>query len=235
MSLRNTNIVDLLQESNEIVVARVEKVTDGIDERRIPYTEITLNISETIRGELAGTYTFRQFGLLAPRVTADGRHKLMSAPPGFPKYAPGEEVVLMLRPKAAWTGFRMPAGVTQGKFQLGPGRAANDAGNAGLFRNVRLEKGLATASDKRMMAVGGPANPDSFLSFLRRAVHEHWVETGRLGYADGRRDSRVPPRSEPNSDERGSRPSAAPSAPDAPTTPLDPAANVKALTPRSGR
>lgn len=228
----DANIVDLLQQSNDIVVGKVVSVTDGIGDRGIPYTEITLEVSEAIRGSISGTYTFRQFGLLAPRVSADGRYKLMPAPPGFPKYAAGEQVVLMFRPKAAWTGFRMPAGAAQGKFDLGPGRVANASGNAGLFHNVRLDKSLSTAGDKRMMAVGGPANPDAFLSFLRRAVQERWVESGRLGYTDGRGAARVPPRSQPN-DDRGQRPTAAPASPEAPTPPLDPNANIS--IPRSGR
>src|SRR5262245_23437356 len=153
ISTGNTNIVELLSQSNDIVVGKVASVTDGIDERGVEYTEVTLSVSEAIRGDLSGTYTFRQFGLLAPRVTAGGSRKLMPAPEGFPKYVPGEDVVLLLRPSAAWTGFRMPAGVTQGKFMLGPGRVANDSQNAGLYDNVRLEKGLATAAEKRMMAI----------------------------------------------------------------------------------
>jgi hypothetical protein len=166
----DANIVELLQQSNDIVVGKVANVTDGIDPRGVPYTEVTLQVSESIRGGISGTYTFRQFGLVAPRLTADGTKKMMPAPEGFPRYTAGAELVLMLRPSARLTGFRMPAGVTGGKFEIGPGRVENERGNAGLFSNVRLEQGLGTAKDTRMMVDGGPANPDTFLSFLRRAV-----------------------------------------------------------------
>jgi hypothetical protein len=88
MSLRATNIVDLIKQSDAIVVGRIASVTDGIDARGIPYTEVTVQISETIRGDLSGTYTFRQFGLLKPRLTADGKRKMMPAPEGFP-HVPG--------------------------------------------------------------------------------------------------------------------------------------------------
>ena len=186
MAAGDSNIVELLSQSSDIVVGRVDSVTDGIDDRGIPYTEVTLRISESIRGNKSGEYTFRQFGLMKPRLTADGTKKMMPAPPGFPRYAAGQEIVLMLRPEAQWTGFRMPAGVTRGKFELGAGRVANDANNAGLFRNVKLEKGLANENEKRMITNGGPANPDTFLSFLRRAVREHWVESGRLAHAKPR-------------------------------------------------
>jgi hypothetical protein len=222
LTVGNTNMMELLGQSNDIVVGRVLSVTDGIDERGIEYTEVTLNVSEAIRGGLSGTYTFRQFGLLAPRLTAGGSRKLMPAPVGFPKYTAGEELVLFMHPSAAWTGFRMPAGVTLGKFVLGPGRVENDAHNAGLFDDVRLEKGLATAEEKRMMAVGGAANPDTFLSFVRRAVHERWVETGRMSHADGRRGPQTMPRSEADSS-RGQ--AHEPPASNPLTAPLDPTTN----------
>src|SRR5262245_2954422 len=176
----DANIVELLQQSSDIVVGKVASVTDGIDPHGVPYTEVTLQVSETIRGGIFGTYTFRQFGLLAPRLTPDGTKMMMPAPEGLPRYTAGTELVLMLRPSARLTGFRMPAGVTGGKFEIGPGRVENERGNVGLFRNVRLERGLGTAKDTRMIVDGGPANRDTFLSFLRRAVHDRWVETGRL-------------------------------------------------------
>ena len=180
MSLRATNIVDLIKQSEAIVVGRITSVTDGIDARGIPYTEVTVQISETIRGDLSGTYTFRQFGLLKPRLTADGKRKMMPAPEGFPTFAEGEQDVLFLRPTAAWTGLRTTAGASFGKFVVGPGRVENAMGNAGLFRDVRLEPGLATDADRRMLTSDGALNPETFLSFVRRAVGENWVESGRM-------------------------------------------------------
>jgi hypothetical protein len=196
LSSDSGNFVELMQQSNDIVVGKVTSVTDGIGDRGIPYTEVTLEVSETIRGAVSGVYTFRQFGLLTPRLTADGRRKMMPAPEGFPIYKTGEHLVLFLRPAAAWTGFRMPAGVTSGKFNVGPGRVANEGGNAGLFRDVHLDNGLATSAEKRMMDTGGPANPDTFLSFVRRAVHERWIETGRMKRASSRVIAPEPPPSD---------------------------------------
>lgn len=191
MSLVPTNVVGLLSEADAIVVGSVEGLTDGIDERGIPYTEVTLGISETIRGELSGTYTFRQFGLMQPRLTADGTKKMMPAPEGFPRFAVGEHVVLFLHPRAAWTGLRTTVGLTQGKFTIGPGRLENGMGNAWLFHDIEVEQGLATGDDKRLLATEiGAVNPESFLSFVRRAVKDRWVETGRLRRTDG-----APPRS----------------------------------------
>jgi len=181
LSLVEKNVVDLLQESDAIVVGTVSKVDDGIDTSGIPYTEITLKVSESIRGALPDTYTFRQFGLLKPRPSADGKRLMMPAPEGFPRYASGEQVLLFLYPQAKRTGLRTTSGLIQGKFTLSPGFATNGSGNAGLFRNVHLDPGFVEDKDKRLLATeGGAMNPDAFLSFVRRAVAGRWVETGRL-------------------------------------------------------
>ena len=181
MTIGDTNFVDLLRDSNAIVVGQVQGVTDGVDERGIPYTEITLDIAESIRGDLSGTYSFRQFGLLEPRLTADGTKKMMPAPSGFPKFTAGEEVVLFLYAPAGWTGLRTAVGLDQGKFTLGPARVENELANQGLFHDVSVLETLPTENDRRMLATDvGAVNPDTFLSFVRRAVDERWVETCQM-------------------------------------------------------
>ena len=181
LSLVEQNVVDLLRESDAIAVGTVERISDGIDDQGIPYTEVTLKVSESIRGTLPGDYTFRQFGLMKPRLSPDGHRLIMPAPEGFPRYASGERVLLFLFPQAAKTGLRTTSGLIQGKFTLGPGFAANGRGNVGLFRNVHLDRGLVNEKDKRLLATeSGAMNPDAFLSFVRRAVEQRWVETGRL-------------------------------------------------------
>ena len=44
LSLVEQNVVDLLRESDAIVVGTVEKVADGIDDQGLPYTEVTLKV-----------------------------------------------------------------------------------------------------------------------------------------------------------------------------------------------
>jgi hypothetical protein len=219
----NDNIVELLAQSNDIVVGRVDSVTDGFDDRGIPYTEVTLKVTEAIRGGISGTYTFRQFGLTTARLIPEGpRTKMMASPPGFPKYKAGEELALFLRPSASWTGFRMPAGVTQGKFTIDAGRAENDRGNAGLFRDVHVDKDLITDPDKRLLTTAsGALNPDAFLSFVRRAVQGRWLETNRITRSDRTDGPRIPPPSEPEG-LRTPTPAEAPAA----VAPLDPNALI---------
>ena len=61
---RETNIVELVGKSELILRGTVKSVSDGIDARGLPYTEVTLHVDEAIRGPVGSEYTFRQFGLL---------------------------------------------------------------------------------------------------------------------------------------------------------------------------
>jgi hypothetical protein len=232
MSLLQQNIVDLLADSELIVTGTVENVTDGIDSKGVPYTEVTLTVSEAIRGDVHGTYSFRQFGLVDPRPTADGRMLMMPAPDGFPRYTPGEDVVLFLRPRAAWTGLRTTSGLAQGKFTVGPGRLENGTGNTGLFRDVTLAPGLSREADRRLLTTAsGTLNPEAFLSFVRRAVAERWVETGRMTRTGGARPIIEVP---PASGQRGAT-EETPASPTAVTAPKSLSPNANVVTGRNGQ
>ena len=181
LSLRETNLVELLRQAESIVVGNVTNVSDGVTEAGLPYTEVTLTVEENIRGEQSGTYTFRQIGLLAPRPTADGTRIMAPAPEGLPRYSAGERVLLFLGPQAIWTGLRTTVGLGQGKFVLGAGRAENGFANEGVFGNVSVESRLVADNDLRMLETKvGAVNPDTLLSFVRRAVDPHWVETCQM-------------------------------------------------------
>jgi hypothetical protein len=127
----------------------------------------------------------------------------------------------------------MPAGVTQGKFSIAAGRAENEMGNTGLFRNVNLDRGLVTEGDKRLLTTaGGPVNPEAFLSFVRRAVQGRWIETGRMTRAGVRGGPLDPPPPEPG-DTNGRPPVVKPDVATPQAAPLAPNSNIK--LPRSGR
>ena len=98
---------------------------------------------------------------------------------------------------------------------------------------VHVDKSLVSEGDKRLLTTAaGPLNPAAFLSFVRRAVEERWIEHGRMTHADGRGGPRTPPKSDPG-DARGRTPAAQPSAPNPQSPLLDPTTNV--ALPRSGR
>ena len=181
LTLEQVNLVDLLRDSTSILKGSVSTLSDGVDGNGIPYTEITIQVHETLRGVEAGTYTFRQFGLMSPRLSDDGTMKRLAAPGAFPRYEAGEEVLLFLYRPAALTGLRSTYGLASGKFTFGPGRVENELANQGLFQDVSVESNLKSANDVRMLETQiGAVNPDTFMSFVRRAVGDRWVETCKL-------------------------------------------------------
>ena len=178
---REANIVDLLQQSELILRGTVNNVTDGIDERGIPYTEVTITVSDTIKGQAGKEYTFRQFGLLKPRDMGNGRMNLMVTPAGWATYTKGEDTILFLRKKAAWTGLQTTAALAHGKFKVAMANATNQANNAGLFKNVQINPALLKSNEQRaLLTTIGPVNANAFLSLVRQAVKNQWVEKGSM-------------------------------------------------------
>ena len=182
---REANIVDLLSQSELILRGTVTSVTDGIDDRGIPYTEVKLHVSESLRGQVGSDYTFRQFGLLKPRDMGNGTVNLMVTPAGWATYAKGEETILFLRKHAAWTGLQTTAGLGQGKFKVAMASATNQANNAGLFKHVVINPSvLGTKEQRAMLTSQGPVNVNAFTSLVRQAVQNQWVEKGSMRLAE---------------------------------------------------
>jgi hypothetical protein len=182
-SRREVNVVDLVANSELILRGTVANVTDGIDDRGIPYTEVTLHVSEAIRGQVSGDYTFRQFGLLKPRDMGNGTVNLMVTPAGWATYTKGEETILFLNKHAAWTGLQTTVGLGQGKFKVSMAGAVNQSNNAGLFKNVTIDPTLLGTKEQRvMMTQQGPVNVNAFVGLVKQAINGQWIETGRMAH-----------------------------------------------------
>jgi len=178
---KQASIVDLLNHSELILRGRVVNVTDGIDQHGIPYTEVTIRVAESIKGQVSGTYTFRQFGLLKPRKMDNGLTNLMVTPASWATYTKGEETILFLHKSAAWTGLRTTAGLGQGKFNVQMAGATNQINNSGLFKGVYVDPTVLGDNEKRVMATKkGPVNAKSFVALVKQAVDGKWVEKGKM-------------------------------------------------------
>jgi len=176
-------VVDLVAHSDSIVAGQVQSVTDGFDARGLPYTEVTIKVSDVIRGQKAETYSFRQFGLDQPRKLADGRTYL-GRPVGWPTWRKGEAALLFMYSKAKSTGFQTTVGLGQGKLSLANGVAMNGYENATLFNGVRVNRALLDASEQKMFDTKkGPVNSDTLQKFLHRAVDGNWVKNGSIANA----------------------------------------------------
>ena len=177
-TVESQNLVSLIRHSDRILIGTVESLSDGFDGNNVPYTEVTLRVSDHIRGEKGETVTFRQFGLLAPR-EIDGRTYLGASPDGWPKWNEKERVMVFLGPPARLTGLQTTVGLQAGKLRISNGQLANAAGNVGIFDGMKVEAKGLTRDQAAMLANDGQAvDANPFISLVRRAVNENWIEKG---------------------------------------------------------
>jgi hypothetical protein len=176
------NLTQLITDSETILAGRVTKVTDGFTQDGIPYTEVTIAVSGSAKGNAArqDSYTFRQFGLAQPRTMPDGSRYLGMSPEGFARWTEGENVVAFLHRPASITGLQTTAGLAQGKFALRNGHYVNQFENRGLFDNVQIDAPNLTDAQHNILTHGGPAEASAFLELIRRAVDEKWIEQGEM-------------------------------------------------------
>lgn len=168
------NLGDLIEHSKHILVATVESVTDGIDDG-VPYTEVTLAVSDVLHGNAKRIHTFRQFGLIQPREMSNGYVNANVTPDGWARYAVGEEVMLFLYREASLTGLSTTVGLFQGKFTIVNGQINNAVNNQGLFRNISVPMSqLTEAEGKFLLKTKGSIPAQGFIDFVRKAVDNRW-------------------------------------------------------------
>ncbi len=178
-SIKKQNLLELMNHTDSILVGTVSGKVDGF-QKGLPYTEITVDVGQSIKGSHGESYTFRQFGLIEPRSMGDGRVNLMVTPAGWPTYVVGEQVMLFLHKPASETGFQTTAGLTQGKFTIRGGQIANGIGNDALFAGLKIEGRPGKTFADLVNQPGGAYAAQAFLSLVRTAVEENWIENGVL-------------------------------------------------------
>jgi hypothetical protein len=176
-NIKKQNLLELMNHTDAILVGTVNNKTDGFH-KGLPYTEITLEVGNSIKGDHDSKYTFRQFGLIEPRKMDNGLVNLMVTPAGWPIYAKGEQVMLFLHKPASETGFQTTAGLNQGKFTIRGGRVFNDINNDSLFTGMKINGRLSPAQRSLVEQAGGSYAMDDFLSLVKTAVEEKWIENG---------------------------------------------------------
>lgn len=182
-NVKKQNIVELVSHTDSILVGTVSNKTDGFH-KGLPYTEITLDVGQSIKGDHGSSYTFRQFGLIEPRSMGDGRVNLMVTPAGWPTYVKGEQVMLFLHKPASETGFQTTAGLTQGKFTIKGSQIANGNGNDALFAGVKINAKMTATQQDLVKQPGGAYAAEAFLSLVKTAVQENWIENGVMTHED---------------------------------------------------
>jgi len=180
-TVRPTSVVDLIDRAETIVAGEVQNVTDGFDAKGVPYTEVTLKVRDTIRGNKGDTYTFRQFGFEQSRTMKDGRVYLGSRPTGWPAWHKGENAIVFLYPRAKYTGLQTTVGLGYGKVSVANGVAMNAYDNAGLFAGVNVDRTLLDNAERSMFDTRkGAVDETTFRKFLHRAVEGDWTKKGSI-------------------------------------------------------
>lgn len=182
-SIEKQNLLELMSHSDAILVGTVTDKTDGF-QKGLPYTEVTVAVGQSIKGNHGKKYTFRQFGLIEPKAMGDGRVNLMVTPAGWPTYTKGENVMLFLHAPASETGFQTTAGLDQGKFSIRSGRIANSLGNGSLFERVSFADQLTPSQRDLVNQPGGAYAAEEFISLVRTIVKEEWIENGVMTHED---------------------------------------------------
>lgn len=183
MKLKTQNLTQLITSAESIVAGTVDSVSDGIDAAGIPYTEVTINVGSTAKGNVkeGSQYTFRQFGLLKPRTAANGHKLLAVTPEGFPRWNKDEYVVAFMHEKAGRTGLQTTAGMAQGKLIMLNGKLANEFNNVGLFEGVEINQKLLSSEQQSMLTNPGTAvDAPAFMELVGRAVSEDWIGKGEM-------------------------------------------------------
>ena len=102
---------------------------------------------------------------------ANGKTNLMVTPAGWATYTKGEDTILFLRKKAAWTGLQTTAALLHGKFKVSMSDATNQANNAGLFKNVRSDPTLLGTKEQRALLTSkARSTPTHSSALVRQAV-----------------------------------------------------------------
>lgn len=163
------NLIQLVGQAQSIVSGEVVSVTDGFDDRKRPYTEISLRVAGDLKGKLAdgSTYTFRQFGLAKPRAMGNGKVYLGVSPEGFARWNVGEHVVAFMNPSLG--GLTSTVGLEQGKFNLNNGKISNNLGNMGLFEGIDPAK--FTPEEQNLLTATGAVDAAEFLDIVSKLAN----------------------------------------------------------------
>jgi len=175
-SVKKMTVADLVNYGDKIIAGRITAVADGFNAQNMPYTDVTIAVQESLKGNVSGYYTFRQFGLTQPRDMGNGMTYLGVSPDGFPRFKTGEDVVVFLFKKTA-AGFESSAGLMQGKFTVNGRELSNDINNLGLFANVNVDPTKLTPAEQKMLeSNAGPIDTELFKGFVKKAVQQSWFK-----------------------------------------------------------
>lgn len=177
-TVKHYNLKDMISKSERIFVGKCMSVAEA--ELKFPkgsiwYTEYTFQVSETIKGQLGPTVTFRQYGLSKPKKINE-TIMLYNRPIGMPAYEADQEYVLFLMGDSE-LGLTGPIGLYQGAFLVHTNEfnqkvVVNGAQNRGLFLRTTDSElrrfDFSESEEKLVSSKSGPFVLDNFVSVVKR-------------------------------------------------------------------
>lgn len=124
------DVRQLTQESNSVVIGRIAAVAELSGEPGVALQEVTVEVSETLKGDLAGTVVVSNPGF-----------------DGAPAFGPGDEAVLFIYSK---DGVNVLTGLQQGRFGI-----LTDAKGARTLDRPIPSRDKATAGSTSLEALVG--------------------------------------------------------------------------------
>ena len=161
------SLKELALNADAIVVGKFKTVRSvWYEEKGKIYTYLTVDVSETLKGEGRTSLTIRQLGGTVG--------KLVMKVTGTPTLAPEEEAVLFLHKTQA--GEHLIYGLSQGMFRV----VADPGGGAKKVRAINSSVDLLDPQTKKIVAAGGEGGADelSLDGFLQR-VRQYLGEGGK--------------------------------------------------------
>ena len=169
-SLRPVNLPQMVERANRIFVGRAVDEWTGRDERRLPATITTFEVSRTLKGRRQEIVKIKQLGVT--EIQPDG---LAAWVEGMPRYRRGSEYLIFLMPDST-IGFTSPVGAFQGAFAIrtaerGRKAAVNGINNLNLLRDIdgetRSRLGLVPERFSFVSRGKGPIHLEEFTAMIK--------------------------------------------------------------------
>ncbi len=166
------NVEEMTQRAEKIFVGTCTKVEHTVNAQGMPVVEVSFAVSETLKGEVGDTVTFRQIDPAPQRQTGSEPQSgsrfrvrgLWSAAvlAGVPAYAPGEKALLFLA-REGQLGLTAPVGLLQGKMPV-----TTTASGKKLVTNSALKR--TERVDLALPEPGKAGGYDQFVTTIRAIV-----------------------------------------------------------------
>lgn len=173
---RRVDLAAMTQQAGTIVSGRIIGLREGRHPRyrNIRVLNVTVQVSQMIKGAAVGRFSFMQFAGLHGSERGGKRLSMAQSLPDLPAYRVGEEVVLFLYAPSN-VGFTSPVGGNQGMFLVRrssgqPATVISEGGNQSLAVERPISSHLSASQARLLQHPGGTLDYKTFLETVKSLV-----------------------------------------------------------------